>query len=856
MTSPLRVGILGLVMIGLFSVLGIRLWTMQVTEAQAYDVRAEDNQVRVVFTPAPRGDIWDSKGVKLAGTRSALAAVIDLALIEEDERAELSQNLAAFLDEPASDIEELLSATNRGSQITVATDITNAQATFLLEHREMFPGINVIPQPVRTYPGGEVGAHVIGYIGKPNAQDLEERDDINGEDLLGKAGVERTYDEVLQGTPGLVEYRVDAKRKVLSLESEVPPSAGGSLILTIDSEVQDLLQISLENGLMQARRLEMEERRIAVAELSREQRVAQALRDARAEALEKALEEKAALDAAEAVPDSTTTTQADDGGRRIGPVEIDDAEVLASLYSGLPIDADGICVPVQRVSIPFGGSATVTGIEPRLAKYDAVAEVDGAMEAHVIVEGRSYRVSNGDSFAGTLRVLEVSDDLVILNHSDSWCPVRASGVVLNPNDGSVIAMSSYPTFDPTAFVDGLSVEQWESLGTVSAFTNFAVQGQYAPASTFKTVPYVLALEENYYPLDRGVGDKEIGEEPSGEPSQDASPTASSTTTTTLPEGAESDDPEEDILEPLQSDTDEYSCTGEFRFRLNDGTFETKRDWIWPGGHGPLDLHGALQASCDLYFWDIALRLWNERGDDSGIDKENLLQEYARGFGFGTTTGIDLPFEREGLIPDRAWFVSEQRDGSPRVRQDGSWVGGDLMDAAVGQGAVLATPLQMANGLAAMVNGGTVWQPQIVREVVDQDGIVITENQPTVLNRMDMDPRTTTMLLADLQQVVNNQERGTARRAFADFGEGVELVGGKTGTSEIIKAPRSERYKQVDSAFFVGVAPVTAPEYVIAVVVERGGSGGRVAAPVARQVFQFLLNGPDGVTPIAPGLDAD
>ena len=856
MTSPLRVGILGLVMIGLFSVLGIRLWTMQVTEAQAYDVRAEDNQVRVVFTPAPRGDIWDSKGVKLAGTRSALAAVIDLALIEEDERAELSQNLAAFLDEPASDIEELLSATNRGSQITVATDITNAQATFLLEHREMFPGINVIPQPVRTYPGGEVGAHVIGYIGKPNAQDLEERDDINGEDLLGKAGVERTYDEVLQGTPGLVEYRVDAKRKVLSLESEVPPSAGGSLILTIDSEVQDLLQISLENGLMQARRLEMEERRIAVAELSREQRVAQALRDARAEALEKALEEKAALDAAEAVPDSTTTTQADDGGRRIGPVEIDDAEVLASLYSGLPIDADGICVPVQRVSIPFGGSATVTGIEPRLAKYDAVAEVDGAMEAHVIVEGRSYRVSNGDSFAGTLRVLEVSDDLVILNHSDSWCPVRASGVVTNPNDGSVIAMSSYPTFDPTAFVDGLSVEQWESLGTVSAFTNFAVQGQYAPASTFKTVPYVLALEENYYPLDRGVGDKEIGEEPSGEPSQDASPTASSTTTTTLPEGAESDDPEEDILEPLQSDTDEYSCTGEFRFRLNDGTFETKRDWIWPGGHGPLDLHGALQASCDLYFWDIALRLWNERGDDSGIDKENLLQEYARGFGFGTTTGIDLPFEREGLIPDRAWFVSEQRDGSPRVRQDGSWVGGDLMDAAVGQGAVLATPLQMANGLAAMVNGGTVWQPQIVREVVDQDGIVITENQPTVLNRMDMDPRTTTMLLADLQQVVNNQERGTARRAFADFGEGVELVGGKTGTSEIIKAPRSERYKQVDSAFFVGVVPVTAPEYVIAVVVERGGSGGRVAAPVARQVFQFLLNGPDGVTPIAPGLDAD
>jgi len=857
MTSPLRIGILGLVMIGLFSILGIRLWTMQVTEAQAYETRAEDNQVRVVLTPAPRGDIWDSKGVKLAGTRSALAAIIDLALIEEDERGPLSQNLAAFLDEPASEIEELLSATNLGSQITVATDITDAQATFLLEHREMFPGVNVIPQPVRTYPAGEVGAHVIGYIGKPNEQDLEERDDINGEDFLGKAGVERAYDEELQGVPGVVEYKVDARRKVLSLENEVSPSAGGSLILTIDSEVQAQLQISLQNGLMQARRLEMEERRVVLEEQSRDQRVAQALRDARAEALEQALEEKAALDAAAEAGEPTTTTTPDDGERRIGPVEVDEADVLASLYSGLPIDADGICVPVQRVTIPRGGSATVTGFEPRLAKFESVSTVGGELVAHVIVEGKSYKVGDHEPFAGTLRVLEISEDQLVLNHSDAWCPVRAVGVVLDPDDGSVIAMSSYPTFDPTAFVDGLSLEQWNSLGTVSAFTNFAVQGQYAPASTFETVRYVLALEESYYPIDRGVGDKEIGEEQTGGSTQDE---VSVSTITTLVDGPpiliNPEDQDEDALLPLRSDTDEYSCTGEFRFRLNDGSFQTKRDWIWPGGHGPLDLHGALQASCDLYFWDVALRLWNERGDDSGIDKENLLQEYARGFGFGTTTGIDLPFEREGLIPDRAWFISEQRDGSPRVRQDGSWVGGDLMDVAVGQGAVLATPLQMANGLAAMVNGGTVWQPYVVNEVVDQDGNVITEAQPTILNQMDLDPRTTTLLLSDLQQVVNNQDRGTARSAFRDFGEGVELVGGKTGTGEIIKAPRSERYRQVDSAFFIGVAPVTDPEYVISVVVERGGSGGRIAAPVARQVLQFLMNGPDGVTPIAPGLDAD
>jgi penicillin-binding protein 2 len=400
-------------------------------------------------------------------------------------------------------------------------------------------------------------------------------------------------------------------------------------------------------------------------------------------------------------------------------------------------------------------------------------------------------------------------------------------------------MSSYPTFDPSAFVDGLSLEQWASLGTVNAFQNFAVQGRYAPASTFKAVPYILALEEDYYPLDRGVGDKSIGEETTTTVPGDTSPT------TTVPAAL-----------PLTSDTDPYSCSGEFKFTLNDGTVQTKRDWKWPQGHGPLDLHGALQASCDLYFWDLALRLWNERGDDSGIDKENMLQAYARSFGFGSPTGVDLPFEQEGLVPDRVWFQDEQRNETGRVRPDGPWVGGDLMDLAVGQGAMLSTPLQLANGYAAMVNGGTVWQPRVVRQVVDTEGEVVEQFPRQALSTVDLSPRTVTMFRNDLQQVVNNEERGTARAAFADFGPNVELIGGKTGTGEVIKAPRSERFRQVDNAFFVGVAPIDDPEYVVSVVIERGGSGGRVAAPVARQVLQYLINGPSGVTELAPGLDAD
>ncbi|GMQ93667.1 MAG: hypothetical protein BMS9Abin12_1147 [Acidimicrobiia bacterium] len=826
MTNTMRVGVVGIVFATLLAVLGIRLWTMQVSEVYAYEALAAKQQVRVVTTPAPRGDIYDTNGVKLAGTRSALAIVVDLALVDIEEIDLLAENLAAFLNEPASDIVEQLSAENRGAQITVARDITDSQATFLLERREDFPGVTVIPQPIRTYPLGELAAHVLGYIGRPNDEDLE-RKDVDGNDFVGRAGVEKSYDVQLQGIEGIVQYRVDAKRKVLSLVGEEAPTAGRSLILTIDSKVQERLQESLRLGLTQARRLEMDERAKVLTERSRSDRVAEALVEAR-------------LEAAEAPDDSTETTSTtsdvgvddNDVASEPEPITVDPAEVLGPLDTGLPIDADGMCVPVQRLTIRLGGEGVLSGIEPRFVRLDSVAEMDGELVATVSISGTKTAVKvNGwvDKARRVLQVLAVSEDEIILLHKDPWCPVRATGVVLDPNDGSIIAMSSFPTYDPTVFVDGLSAEQWASLGTVSAFQNFAVQGQYAPASTFKVVPYVLALEENFYPMDRGAGDKIVGEG--------------------ADQGAES--------EPvaLQSDTDEYFCGGEFKFALNDGTFQRKRDWKWPGSHGLLDLHGALAASCDLYFWDIALRLWQERADDSGLDKENLLQGWARSFGFGAATGIDLPFEKDGLIPDKAWFKEEQRKETGRVRQ-GPWVGGDLMDIAVGQGATLVTPLQLANGFAAMVNGGTVWQPRVVARVVDSDGGVIDENPRLALSTIDLSPRTVRMLRDDLQQVVNDQDRGTARVAFAGFGANVDLVGGKTGTGEVIKAPKAEHFRQVDDALFVGVAPIDNPKWVVSVIIERGGGGGLVAAPVARQVLQYLVNGPEGVTELAPGSEED
>jgi len=127
------------------------------------------------------------------------------------------------------------------------------------------------------------------------------------------------------------------------------------------------------------------------------------------------------------------------------------------------------------------------------------------------------------------------------------------------------------------------------------------------------------------------------------------------------------------------------------------------------------------------------------------------------------------------------------------------------------------------------------------------------NEPEAINQIELSPSTVAAVRRDLQQVVNS-ERGTARSAFADFGEGVEQVGGKTGTAEVIKGETAA--EDVDTALFVGVAPIISPKYVVVVVIERGGSGGQIAAPTARRVLQFLVSGPVAMTPIVAGEEAD
>jgi penicillin-binding protein 2 len=237
-----------------------------------------------------------------------------------------------------------------------------------------------------------------------------------------------------------------------------------------------------------------------------------------------------------------------------------------------------------------------------------------------------------------------------------------------------------------------------------------------------------------------------------------------------------------------------------------------------GGHGTVNLHEALVQSCDVFFYQVAQRL--------GID---AIARQARVFGLGLPTGIPIEHERAGTIPDVAW--KRQRFKQP-------WYAGETLSAAIGQGYVTVTPLQMAN-LIAMVAVGKRYRPHFVRQVETPDGTIVQTETPEVIATLNVRATTLMQVREGLRDVVNT-ERGTGKKARLT---GIEAAG-KTGTSQVVKMGK-ERLKSTqlpwqhrDHAWFVAYAPVDAPEIAVATLVEHAeGGGGAVAAPIAHDVME-------------------
>jgi len=263
---------------------------------------------------------------------------------------------------------------------------------------------------------------------------------------------------------------------------------------------------------------------------------------------------------------------------------------------------------------------------------------------------------------------------------------------------------------------------------------------------------------------------------------------------------------------------EVHCGGSFRLGRR-----TYRCWK-KEGHGTVDLHTALVQSCDVYFYKLGLEL--------GV---NRLAYYARSLGLGARTGIELGGEMAGLVPTKEW--RQLRDGTP-------WVEGDTVSVAIGQGANLWTPLQLAAAYSAIANGGTRYKTHLLKRIEEPDGTVVRSFEPEIAGEVPVSAGTLALVRAGLAGVVN-EPHGTG--ALMRNLPGGVLAAGKTGTAQVVGMASGERVdtkdlarQHRDHAWFVTYAPAENPRIVVAVLVEHGGHGGSAAAPVARDVVVRFL----------------
>ena len=324
---------------------------------------------------------------------------------------------------------------------------------------------------------------------------------------------------------------------------------------------------------------------------------------------------------------------------------------------------------------------------------------------------------------------------------------RGAAVAVDPRDGAILAMVSRPAFDPNEFSHGMSWQRWNELsrGGSNPLLNRAIQGAYPPGSTFKVVVMLAALRA-------GVAGPHTWLQP---------------------------------------------CTGSYYY--GGRVFNC---WKWEG-HGALDFIGALENSCDAYFYQIGPLLQLPR-----------LAAAAREFGLGSRTGVDLPQERRGLIPDAAWY--EQQWGP------GRWRKGMMLNLVIGQGELLATPIQLAMVAAQVANRGRPIRPHIVKEV---RGEAQFAPERPARPGVAADLSAWAAVQTAMEKVVSDGT-GTGARL-----PGVR-VAGKTGTSQ---NPHGK-----DHALFICYAPADSPRVALAVVAENRGHGGSVAAPIAARVLSRML----------------
>lgn len=346
-------------------------------------------------------------------------------------------------------------------------------------------------------------------------------------------------------------------------------------------------------------------------------------------------------------------------------------------------------------------------------------------------------------------------------HKQGFTRAKAgAAVIMDPRTGEVLALASVPGFDPRQFVGGISEKDWKK----------------------------LTAKSSEHPLnDRSI----MAVYPPG-----------STFKTIVAAGALADG----IVTPSSVFVDRGKWT------------TLGRKWAkycWKrSGHGRISFERGIVESCDTVFYTLGYRFHKMPGE--------RLQYWARQFGLGAKTGVELPGEAAGRVPDRKW----KKRWNAKDPRNQVWFPGDTVNMSIGQGDLLASPLQMAVAYSAVANGGTVYRPLLAKQLQLADGRVSHRFRAEVRAKVPVSPKVLEVIRRNLRRVVTE---GTGRSAFSGF---PVPVAGKTGTSQV--------KGKDDFAWFVGYAPADEPRYVGVVLVEQGGHGGSTAAPALRRIFATIF----------------
>ena len=593
----LRLRVVGIAVLVLFGVLVVRLWTLQVIDAKTYAAQVTRNQVRVVAVSPSRGQIVDRNNTVLAGGQPQ--EEILLSRVSAAQNPSVVAKVAALIGKTPTQVQTTVNNDQYGpyEPIPLASGIPAATVQYLQVHQSDYPGVSVEPVTTRTYPqGGNTAAHVLGYLGDITSTFLNAHKNAGYAhgSQVGISGIEAQYETYLRGVNGRQALEVDASGNVVGTVSSTAPQTGDTVVLNIDTGLQQAVEADLANQITSDRQT--------------------------------------------------------------------------------PDKLNGNIYPPAK---------------------------DGAV------------------------------------------------IVMNPQNGQILAMASNPSYDLNEWVGGISSANYTALQASGAENNNAIQGLFIPGSTFKLITATADLQDGVY-----------------DPNQ------------------------------YFSDTGSYTVPGCTGGAGSGCIFHDDQD----SGAGSVNLPQALSVSSDAYFYQLGDLFWQGRAK-YGTD---AIQNVGNQYGEGDITGIDLPDEVQGRIDSLSVEQKLHAQDPAGFPNTPNWNTGDNIEMAFGQGGTVVTPIEQAVAYATFANGGTRYQPQVASAIVDPvTGKVVKQFTPVVTGHVSLPPSVYQPILQGLEGVITS---GTASADFTGFPSNFVLAG-KTGTAT---TPGASGASGEPTSWFVAFGPQPTP----------------------------------------------